>query len=48
MILLQEEEPRVSLEDQFAKGGNSDHKKGTKKITNNPAPSRGDQNTKSR
>lgn len=26
-----EEEPRVSLEDQFAKGGNSDPQEGTKK-----------------
>ena len=58
-----EEEPRVSLEDQFAKGGNSDPQEGTKKKQrqddknqsarrsrdkNNPAPSRGDQNTKSR
>ena len=58
-----EEEPRVSLEDQFAKGGNLDPQEGTKKKQrqddknqsarrsrdkNNPAPSRGDQNTKSR
>ena len=58
-----EDEPRVSLEDQFAKGGNSDPQEGTKKKQRqadknqsarrsrdktNPAPSRGDQNTKAR
>lgn len=58
-----ENEPRVSLEDQFAKGGNSDPQEGTKKKQRqddknqsarrsrdktNPAPSRGDQNTKAR
>lgn len=58
-----EEEPRVSLDDQYAKGGNSDPQEGTKKKQrqddknqsarrsrdkNNPTPSRGDQNTKSR
>ena len=57
-----ENEPRVSLEDQFAKG-NSDPQEGTKKKQRqddknqsarrsrdktNPAPSRGDQNTKAR
>ena len=56
-------EPRVSLEDQFAKGGNTDPQEGTKKKQrrddknqsarrsrdkNNPAPSRGDQNTEAR
>ncbi len=58
-----EDEPRVSLEDQFAKGGNLDPQEGTKKKQRqadknqsarrsrdktNPAPSRGDQNTKAR
>ena len=58
-----EDEPRVSLEDQFAKGGNLDPQEGTKKKQRqndknqsarrsrdkiNPAPSRGDQNTKPR
>ena len=57
-----EDEPRVSLEDQFAKG-NSDPQEGIKKKQRqddknqsarrsrdktNPAPSRGDQNTKAR
>lgn len=57
-----ENEPRVSLEDQFAKG-NSDPQEGIKKKQRqddknqsarrsrdktNPAPSRGDQNTKAR
>lgn len=57
-----EDEPRVSLEDQFSKGG-GDLQEGTKKKQrqndknqsarrsrdkNNPAPSRGDQNTKPR
>lgn len=58
-----QDEPRVSLEDQFVKGGNPDPQEGTKKKQrqddknqsarrsrdkNNPAPSRGDQNTKAR
>lgn len=57
-----EDEPRVSLEDQFSKG-NSDPQEGTKKKQRqddknqsarrtrdkaNPAPARGDQNTKAR